>query len=313
MARDPSRGSTTTTSTGTRGWRARYARDVSCVSAAPLQGSRTGLLGSPPTPYAGWPLRSFGASLEVLGSEASQSVTYKLYSELGTWWPLLSPPGDSLDEASFFHQVLVAAGLPPAPTLLELGCGGGNNALHLKAHFSQVTLTDLSPQMLVVSRTLNPDCEHQVGDMRTLQLGRAFDVVFIHDAIDYMTTHHDLRLALETAFLHCTPGGLALVVPDHVRETFEPTTDHGGSDGQGRALRYLEWTYDPDDADTTYTVEYAYLLRDDDRPTRIEHEQHICGLFLRAEWVRLLREVGFQPEITRDQHGRDIFLARRPT
>jgi hypothetical protein len=69
----------------------------------------------------------------------------------------------------------------------------------------------------------------------------------------------------------------------------------------------------PDDADTTYTVEYAYLLRENDRPTRIEYEQHICGLFPRAEWIRLLREVGFQPEIARDQYGRDIFVARRPT
>lgn len=238
---------------------------------------------------------------------------HKLYTELGTWWPLLSPPDDYLDEASFFHRALVAAGLStPAPTLLELGCGGGNNAVHLKAHFARVTLTDISPQMLAVSRALNPDCEHLVGDMRTLRLGRTFDVVFIHDAIDYMTTHHDLRLALDTAFLHCTPGGLALVVPDHVRETFEPSTNHGGSDGQTRALRYLEWTYDPDDADSTYTVEYAYLLRESDRPTRIEHEQHICGLFPRAEWIRLLREVGFQPEIVHDQYGRDIFIARRP-
>ena len=236
----------------------------------------------------------------------------KLYTELGTWWPLLSPPEDYLDEANFFHQVLVAAGLPGAPTLLELGCGGGNNAVHLKAHFAQVTLTDLSPQMLAVSRTLNPDCEHLLGDMRTLRLGRTFDVVFIHDAIDYMTTQRDLRLALETAFLHCTPGGLALVVPDHVRETFEPSTDHGGSDGEGRALRYLEWTYDPNDTDTTYTVEYAYVLREKDRPTRIEHEQHICGLFPRAEWVRLLCEVGFQPEVTRDHYERDIFVAHRP-
>src|SRR3712207_3861404 len=97
--------------------------------------------------------------------------------------------------------------MPPAPTLLELGSGGANNAVHLKAHFAQVTLTDLSPQMLAVSRALNPDCGHLLGDMRTLRLGRAFNVVFIHDAIDYMSTHHDLRLALETAFLHCTPGG----------------------------------------------------------------------------------------------------------
>ena len=238
----------------------------------------------------------------------------KLYTGLSTWWPLLSPPEDYLDEASFFYEVLVRAGpLPSAPTLLELGCGGGNNAVHLKAHFSQVTLTDLSPQMLAVSSTLNPECEHLPGDMRTLRLGRAFDVVFIHDAIDYMTTLHDLRLALETAFLHCTPGGLALVVPDHVRETFEPSTEHGGTDGDARALRYLEWTYDPDDTDTTYTVEYAYLLRENDQPASVEHEQHICGLFPRGEWMRLLREVGFQPEITRDQNGRDVFVARRPS
>ena len=81
----------------------------------------------------------------------------KLYTQLATWWPLLSPPDDYIDEATFFLQVLAAAGLSsPAPTLLELGCGGGNNAVHLKAHFAQVTLTGLSPQMLEVSRTLNP-------------------------------------------------------------------------------------------------------------------------------------------------------------
>ena len=236
----------------------------------------------------------------------------KLYAELSTWWPLLSPSDDYLDEADFFRRVMLEAGLPAAPTLLELGCGGGNNAAHLKACFAGVVLTDPSPQMLAVSRALNPDCEHLAGDMRTLRLGRSFDVVFVHDAIDYMTTRHDLRLALETAFLHCAPGGLALVAPDYVRETFRPGAEHGGSDGGARALRYLEWTYDPDDTDTTYTVEYAYLMREDDRPARIEHDRHICGLFPRAEWLRLLREVGFRPEITRDQYGRDIFVARRP-
>ncbi len=238
-------------------------------------------------------------------------MTHKLYAELASWWPLLSPPDDYLDEVEFFQQVLLTKGLPPAPTLLELGCGGGSNAVHLKASFAQVTLTDLSPQMLAVSRTLNPDCEHLVGDMRTLRLNRTFDVVFIHDAIDYMTTLHDLRLALETAFVHCTPGGLALIVPDYVRETFEPETDHGGTDGDGRALRYLEWTYDPDDTDTTCTTDYVYLLRENNQPVRTVHDQHICGLFPRGEWLRLLREVGFQPEITRDHYERDVFVARR--
>src|SRR5205085_2770976 len=101
-------------------------------------------------------------------------------------------------------------------------------------------------------------CEHLVGDIRTARLDRLFDIVFIHDAITYMTTETDLRQAMETAFVHCQPGGTALFVPDYVRETFEPRSDHGGEDGEdGRGLRYLEWAFDPDPTDTTYEVHYA--------------------------------------------------------
>ncbi len=236
----------------------------------------------------------------------------KMYNELATWWPLLSPPEEYADEAAFFLKVLLEEGLPASPSLLELGCGGGSNAFYLKKSFAQVTLCDLSPQMLAVSRALNPECEHLEGDMRTMRLGRVFDVVFIQDAIDYMTTPAELRQAIETAFVHCKAGGVALFVPDYVRETFEPSTDHDGQDGADRALRYLEWTYDPDDNDSTYTTEYVYLLREGNQPVRVEHEQHLCGLFARAEWVRLLQESGFEAKIVRDHYGRDLFVARKP-
>ena len=235
----------------------------------------------------------------------------RLYNELANWWPLLSAYEDYADEAAFFSQIFSQAGLPPSSSLLELGSGGGSNAFYLKRIFAQVTLTDLSPQMLAVSRRLNPDCEHLEGDMRTLRLGRFFDVVFIHDAIDYMTSLQDLRQAMETAYVHCRAGGLALFVPDYVREIFQPSTEYGGHDGDGRALRYLEWTYDPDENDHTYVTEYAYLLREDGHPTQVEHDQHICGLFSRDEWLSLLREVGFQPEIIRDAYDRDLFLASK--
>lgn len=235
----------------------------------------------------------------------------KLYRELAAWWPLLSPPEDYFDEAAFFRQVLVSAGMPIAPTLIEFGCGGGSNAFHLKSLFSQVTLTDLSLDMLAVSQSLNPDCHHLQGDMRTLRCGVQADVVFVHDAVDYMTSLVELRLALETAFVHCKPGGLALFVPDHLRETFESSTDHGGVDGDGRGLRYIEWTYDPDESDTTYTTEYVYMLRDGNQTATVEHDVHICGLFSRADWLHLLGEVGFRVEIVHDDENRDIFIARK--
>ena len=237
---------------------------------------------------------------------------HKLYSDLARWWPLLSPPEEYADEAAFFEKIVANVDLPPRPSLLELGCGGGSNAFYLKRMFAEVTLTDISPQMLEVSRGLNPECEHQQGDMRTVRLGRVFDMVFIHDAIDYMLTSADLRLAMETAFIHCKPGGMALLVPDDVHETFQPSTDHGGSDGADRGLRYLEWSYDPDDTDTEYTTEYVYLLREGNTPAQVEHDVHTCGLFPRAEWLRMLQDVGFQTQIIRDEYERDLFLSRRP-
>ena len=161
----------------------------------------------------------------------------------------MSAPADYEEEAAFYQRTLLDARERSPQTLLELGSGGGNNASHLKARFA-MTLVDRSPGMLDVSRALNPECEHVEGDMRTVRLGRQFDCVFVHDAVVYMTTEADLRRAIETAYVHCKPGGAALFWPDHVRENFRPSTDHGGHDGAGRALRYLEWTWDPDPADS---------------------------------------------------------------
>ncbi len=216
----------------------------------------------------------------------------KLYDELATWWPLLSRPEDYEEEAALYVDILTRSGDPPAQTLLELGSGGGNNASFLKAWF-RMTLVDLSPGMLAVSRKLNPECEHGEGDMRTVRLGREFDRVFVHDAIAYMTGEVDLRRAVETAFVHCRRGGAALFVPDHVAETFRPSTSHGGHDGTDRALRYLEWTGDPEPDDTTYTVDFAVMLREPDGKTRVVYDRHTCGLFTGETWLGILEEVGF--------------------
>lgn len=240
----------------------------------------------------------------------------KLYRDLADWWPLLSAPEEYAEEAAFYRSALIEGSSRAITTVLELGSGGGNNASHLEASFD-MTLVDPSPGMLEVSRRLNPDCEHVQGDMRTVRLAKTFDAVFVHDAVAYMTTESDLRSAIETAFVHCEPGGVALFAPDHVRENFAPSTDHGGNDGNGRALRYLEWTWDPNPTDNVYVVDYAYLLRERDGSVRALHDRHIEGLFSRVDWLRWLADAGFEPKIVPFQHSElppgqyEVFVATR--
>ena len=243
----------------------------------------------------------------------------KLYGGLASWFHLLTAPADYAEEAEFYRTTLIGACAQPPRTVLELGSGGGNNASHMKAHF-EMTLVDLSPEMLELSRDLNPELEHVEGDMRTVRLEREFDAVFVHDAIDYMTSEADLAAAMRTAFAHCRPGGAALFCPDHISENFRPSTEHGGHDGEGRGLRYVAWTYDPDPGDTTYVTDFAYLLREPDGSVRVEQDRHVIGLFARETWLRQLGDAGFQPKAVSFEHseleaggeGSELFVAVKP-
>jgi len=235
----------------------------------------------------------------------------KLYDELAEWWPIMAGPAEFREEALFFDRLLSKSSNPPPRTVLDLGSGSGNIAFHLKAHFA-MTLVDMSPQMLAVNRAMNPECEHLQGDIRNLRLGRTFDAVFVHDAVCHMTTESDLRAVMETAFAHLRPGGVALFVPDEVRETFVPSTDHGGNDREDRSLRYVQWTTDPDPRDTAILVDFGILLRDEQGDVRVVHERQTHGLFARAVWLRLLRKAGFTASVVSDERIRDLFLCRRP-
>lgn len=239
----------------------------------------------------------------------------RLYGELAPWFHLLTTPHEYGEEAERYRRFLTDSAERPVREVLELGSGGGNNASHLKAHFA-MTLTDLSRDMLAISRELNPECEHLQGDMRTLRLDREFDAVFAHDAVSYLTTRDDVRAAVETAFVHLRPGGVALFVPDHLRETFLPATEHGGNDGDGRALRYLEWDWDPDPSDEIYYSDFAYLLRDGDE-VRVVHDRHVCGLFSRDTWMEAFDEAGFRawtvPTGEQGAVGSEAFLGIKPS
>ena len=168
----------------------------------------------------------------------------RLYSDLADWFHLLTAPHEYHDEAEYYGTRIIEAASGPVDTVLELGSGGGNNAVHMKRRFA-ITLSDLSPEMLAVSQRINPELEHRQGDMRSLRItGGRFDAVFVHDAVSYLASEAEVRAMAATAAFHCRPYGSVLVVPDHVRELFTPPyAEHGGHDAPERtrsAVPYVD-------------------------------------------------------------------------
>jgi SAM-dependent methyltransferase len=235
------------------------------------------------------------------------SGEYRLYDELAQWWPLISPPGEYEQDAERIAEVFGSAPIP-VRTVLDLGSGGGHIATHLKGLF-QLTLVDISPEMLAVSRELNPECEHIQGDMFAVRLGRLFDAVLVHDAADYVGSEADLLRVAQTAFAHCHPGGMAVFAPDHTAESFRPGTGGGGgSDGLGRQASFRERTSDQDPADGWIEAEYEFVLRSADGHVDVIRETHRLSAFSCETWLRVLEAAGFDTEVASD--SRPYFIGR---
>lgn len=217
----------------------------------------------------------------------------KLYKELADWWPLMSPHTEYEEEASLYLDI-IRRHHPEVKKAVEFGSGGGSNAFYLKQHFA-MTLSDLSEEMLAVSRKLNPELAHIQGDMRTVAAGKEYDLVFIHDAIMHFTEKAELLAVMENAKKHLHEDGILFIMADQFTETFQPTTNHGGTDSGGRGMRYLEWTFDSNPHDHVTETEYLYILKDSGGITR-EHDSTRSGLFSMVEWQALLEEAGFDAE-----------------
>jgi SAM-dependent methyltransferase len=237
----------------------------------------------------------------------------RLYTGLAAWWPLFSRPQDYGEEASWiFSTFRDALGRRP-DHILELGSGGGNVASHLSRQVP-MTLSDVSKDMLELSRRLNPDSEHVAADMRNLRLGKTFDGVLLHDAVMYLTTLPDLVATMVTARVHLKADGALIVLPDYVAETFEPRVQSGGhdaADGSPRGLRYLAWAQAPKLGGTEHALDFAIMLRIADGTVEVFHDRHRLGIFPRAAWRDAFLKAGFAaPSVRTDPWRREVFIAR---
>ena len=235
----------------------------------------------------------------------------RLYQDMAQYWPLLSPPSDYVAEAELLKVFIdeQSKRLKRKPTLLELGVGGGHTLSHLAKSVEAVGV-DLSPAMLANCRRLVPSAELVEADLLTVRLGRTFDLVFLHDAADYLRTEREIDDALATVAQHLAPGGIAAIAPTYVRETFEAhefSADQPSTENDLH-LTFLSYVHDPDPKDTLFEMILVYLINDHGRVEVIE-DRHSCGLFPSATWLDRLEKASLMPEL-RQAEVWQLFVAR---
>ncbi len=250
-------------------------------------------------------------------------MTLRLYHDLAHLWPIISPPQEYTVEAAEWCDLIWSefgwtgnqSAWDPRARLLDLGCGGGHLLSHFTRHFTTEAV-DVSPQMLEISRGLNPTTTHHLGDMRTIRLGRTFDVVTIHDAVNYMVTREDLRAAIETAAVHLEPGGLVLLAPDCLRETFVGSRVVDWTrEAEDKNVTFIEYVAQPSPEATTVESVFVFIITRDGE-MRVEVDRHTSGLFPKSLWLDTLTKAGLDPRYLQTDgyaggFGGNLFVGRK--
>lgn len=208
------------------------------------------------------------------------------YKSLASLWPWLAPVEDYAAEAAVLRQVIDTLGLPSRqetgrPRLLELGGGGGA----MLANFADVYechALDISREMLNVAESRVPGLVSHSGDMRKAKLKERFDVVLACDGIDYLLTEADVRATLANVAAMLAPGGLFLLGPTYVQETFE---EGEAADelvaGEGKAISLQ--TSVRRKSQRVFELLHDMKIHDGDNMEELQ-EIHRCGLFPRSDW-----------------------------
>ena len=106
-------------------------------------------------------------------------------------------------EATTYYGDLAQRG-----TALELACGSGRITIPLAKRGIEMTGLDASQPMLDRARSSSPDVTWTLGDMRTFDLGRKFETVFIaHNSLLHLHDAADIVRCFERARAHLAPGG----------------------------------------------------------------------------------------------------------
>ena len=205
---------------------------------------------------------------------------------------------------------LVRVEHPGARTLLDIACGTGEHARHLRdRHGFDVTGLDLDPGLLDIARRKLPEAQFYEADMSAFDLDRRFDVVLsLFSSIGYLQSLDRVEAALRCFRHHVTPGGVIVVepwfAPGALQEGKGPTKR-----GETNGVRIERASH------MTVTGRLSRLVFDyrieDAEGVREVQEVHELGLFTPTEMLESFHAAGLSATFdATGLTGRGLYIAR---
>ena len=230
-------------------------------------------------------------------------MNWKVYNDLAWTEHILATPEMYKEEALYYIELLRSHITKYPATILHLGCGAGGHDYHFKKHFL-ITGVDISEGMLKIARKNNLEVTYILGDMRTIDIRKKFDVVIIPDSIMYMTSIADLKETVSNVVGHLKPGGVFLVVT-HLKEDFKENNFVYSGEKNNIHITMFENNYIV--SENSYEAALIYLIRQNGELS-IHNEVHTLGLFPYDTWMDIFKEHHLKVSEVNLDHLYDSYL-----
>ncbi len=221
------------------------------------------------------------------------AMTDVLYGELARYYDRIYQWKDYGKDIERLLDLLERYGPPLGDQLLDIGCGTGNHVALLADSFD-CTGIDVEEPMLAIAREKVPSATFLPGDMRTVDLGRRFDVITsLFGTIGYAGDEEGLEACISNMSRHLRPGGLLVIdpwfAPDKWKDGFVNMTTVDEPDLKIARVGYST------KVDNVSRMELHYLVSA--RGVGVRHlvEVHEMGLFEVDLVLGLMRWAGLEP------------------
>lgn len=229
-----------------------------------------------------------------------------MYSKSARYYDAIYAFKDYAKEAERLHALISEHKRNDGVRLLDVACGTANHITHLNDQY-EIEGVDLDEQMLEIARRKHPVVTFLQGDMLDFRIDRSFDVVTcLFSSIGYVKTVTRLNQAIANMARHLVPGGLLIVEPWLMSETYQPGTVHAAFVDEPELKIARINVCLAEDGLSVFDMHHLVGT-----PQGVEHfvERHELGLFTHEQYTASFLEAGL--ETTFDPVGltdRGIYL-----
>jgi ubiquinone/menaquinone biosynthesis C-methylase UbiE len=217
-----------------------------------------------------------------------------LYKKFAKYYDLCYSEKDYTKETNFLQNLIKKYKIK-CKKILEVGCGTGGHAIHLKKKGFDIIGVDLNKEMLEVAKKKSKSIKFLQGDMRNFDLNKEFDIVLcLFSTIHYNQNLKELEKTLKNFYGHLKKGGLLIFDMGFNEERWEGSHVHVGnwSNKEVDLVRFSKSRRQGDFG----ILNMAYILFKN-KKFYFGEEEHKLRIFKTHEVKKLSEKIGFKTDL----------------